>query len=140
MDAQMNQLLKTSALAALLLLVSTTMAQADTVQWKRMNVAATAYNSVAWQTTADKPSIAAWGDKLKPGMRAIAVSRDLIKKGLTHGTKVKIKGLPGVYVVRDKMNARWRNKIDIYMGKNIAAAREWGTHHDIEILVADNNG
>ncbi|WP_242634310.1 3D domain-containing protein [Marinobacter salicampi] len=88
-------------------------------------VTATAYNSVKSQTAGD-PTLTAWGDTLKPGMKAIAVSRDLIEDGLTHGTKVTIEGLPGTYVVRDKMNKRWKNKIDIYMGKDVEAAREWG--------------
>lgn len=108
-------------------------AQADSVEWKELSVSASAYNSVAWQTTTNKPAIAAWGDELRPGMRAIAVSRDLIDQGLTHGARVKIEGLPGVYVVRDKMNSRWSNKIDIYMGKDVAAAREWGVQDDIQI-------
>ncbi|MDX1634686.1 MAG: hypothetical protein R3280_08620 [Marinobacter sp.] len=90
-------------------------------------VTATAYNSVKAQTTIDgDPTLTAWGDTLKPGMKAIAVSRDLIDDGLTHGTEVTIEGLPGTYIVRDKMNKRWDNKIDIYMGNDVKAAREWG--------------
>ncbi|GAB3673620.1 3D domain-containing protein [Salinisphaera aquimarina] len=112
-------------------------AYADSVEWKELSVSATAYNSVAWQTTKNKPAIAAWGDELKPGMRVIAVSRDLIEQGLTNGARVKIEGLPGVYVVRDKMNRRWRKKIDIYMGKDISAAREWGIQKNIQITWAD---
>ena len=92
---------------------------------QKMYVTATAYNSVRAQTNSN-PSIAAWGDRLKPGMKAIAVSRDLLKKGLKRGVKVKISGLPGEYVVLDKMHHRWRNKIDIYMGKDIRAAKRWG--------------
>ncbi|WP_279152166.1 3D domain-containing protein [Photobacterium iliopiscarium] len=92
---------------------------------KKLNVTATAYNSVSAQTDSN-PSIAAWGDRLKPGMKAIAVSRDLLKMGLKHGSKVKISGLPGEYVVLDKMHHRWRRKIDIYMGKNVRAAKNWG--------------
>lgn len=92
---------------------------------QKMHVTATAYNSVRAQTNSN-PSIAAWGDRLKPGMKAIAVSRDLLKKGLKRGVKVKISGLPGEYVVLDKMHHRWRNKIDIYMGKDIRAAKRWG--------------
>ncbi|KMV30483.1 hypothetical protein AB733_10915 [Photobacterium swingsii] len=94
-------------------------------QSKTLNVTATAYNSVRAQTNAN-PSIAAWGDRLKPGMKAIAVSRDLLNMGIKHGTKVKISGLPGEYVVLDKMNKRWSRKIDIYMGKDIQAAKNWG--------------
>ncbi|MES1941736.1 hypothetical protein T5B8_15934 [Salinisphaera sp. T5B8] len=120
-----------------LLCASISSATADSVEWKELSVSATAYNSVAWQTTANKPSIAAWGDELRPGMRAIAVSRDLIKQGLTHGARVKIEGMPGVYVVRDKMNRRWSNKIDIYMGKDVDAAREFGVQHDLRISWAE---
>ncbi|PSV97267.1 3D domain-containing protein [Photobacterium iliopiscarium] len=92
---------------------------------KKLNVTATAYNSVSAQTDSS-PSIAAWGDRLKPGMKAIAVSRDLLKMGLKRGSKVKISGLPGEYVVLDKMHHRWSRKIDIYMGKNVKAAKNWG--------------
>ncbi len=94
---------------------------------KTMEVTATAYNSVESQTKKGDPSTAAWGDELKPGMKAIAVSRDLLQEeGIEHGTAVSIKGLPGKYKVLDKMNKRWKKKIDIYMGENIAQAREWG--------------
>jgi 3D (Asp-Asp-Asp) domain-containing protein len=89
-------------------------------------VTATAYNSVNSQTKAGDPTLTAWGDTLKPGMKAIAVSRDLIDDGLTHGTEVTIEGLPGTYIVRDKMNKRWDDKIDIYMGLDVEAAKEWG--------------
>jgi len=41
-------------------------------------------------------------------------------------TEGKIEGLPGTYIVRDKMNKRWDDKIDIYMGLDIKAAKEWG--------------
>ena len=90
-----------------------------------LKVTATAYNSVKGQT--DKtPNLAAWNNKLIPGMKTIAVSRDLLKVGLTNGVQVKISGLSGTYIVRDKMNKRWREKIDIYMGIDIQAARNWG--------------
>ena len=94
-------------------------------RWSSMEVTATAYNSVSWQTQGD-PRITAWGDTLEPGMKAIAVSRDLLGLGLTHNTPVTIEGLKGTYLVKDKMHRRWRNKIDIYMGKDVKAAREWG--------------
>jgi 3D (Asp-Asp-Asp) domain-containing protein len=93
---------------------------------KTLDVTATAYNSVNWQTKPGNPALAAWGDTLEPGMKAIAVSRDLIDSGLVHNTKVKIKGLDGTYLVKDKMNKRWRMKIDIYMGVDVEKAREWG--------------
>lgn len=93
---------------------------------KRLDVTATAYNSLPAQTDST-PDIAAWGDRLKPGMKAIAVSRDLLKKyGLKHRDKVRISGLKGEYEVLDKMNKRWKKKIDIYMGKDRRKALKWG--------------
>ena len=93
---------------------------------KKIRVVATAYTSHVNQTD-DSPFLAAWNNRLRPGMKIIAVSPDLIKKyGLTNGVKVKISGLPGYYTVRDKMNARLRNHIDIYMGVNKRRALRWG--------------
>ena len=94
-------------------------------EWKTMEVTATAYNSLAYQTSSN-PHITAFGDSLKPGLRYIAVSRDLLKKGLSHNALVKVEGLEGVYLVKDKMNRRWRNRIDIYMGTDVKVARAWG--------------
>ena len=99
----------------------------------RLRVTATAYTSHIGQTDST-PNIAAWGDRLHPGMKAIAVSRDLLKVyGLKHGQKVRIKGLSGEYAVLDKMNKRWRKKIDIYMGMNKRKAFKWG-RRKVEIL------
>ena len=92
---------------------------------KRLLVSATAYNSLPEQTQGD-PNVAAWGDVLTPGLRAIAVSRDLLELGLVRGVRVQIQGLPGEYVVLDKMAKRWRRKIDIYMGVDREAALAWG--------------
>jgi len=90
-----------------------------------LRVRASAYNSVAAQTNA-RPSLAAWGDRLEPGMKAIAVSRDLLAHGLVHRTPVRIDGLDGEYRVLDKMARRWRRKIDIYFGTDVGAAKTWG--------------
>ena len=94
-------------------------------QERVLEVTATAYNSVPDQTQGN-PKITAWGEKLKPGMKAIAVSRDLIPMGLTHGVRAKIDGLPGTYTVMDKLHKKWRRRIDIYMGEDIKAAEQWG--------------
>lgn len=91
-----------------------------------LTVTATAYNAVEHQTKRGNPSLAAWGDILKPGIRAVAVSRDLIALGLDYNEKIEIEGLKGIYVVKDKMNRRWKRKIDIFMGLDEEAAREWG--------------
>lgn len=93
--------------------------------WKTMDVTVSAYNSVPSQT-ANHPSLAAWGDTLRPGMKCIAVSRDLLDLGLAYNTPVKIPGLPGIYHVKDKMHYRWRKRIDVYMGQDVGKAREWG--------------
>ena len=94
-------------------------------QWHPLKVNATAYNSLASQTNSN-PSITAFGDSLKPGMKYIAVSRDLYRLGLKHNTPVKIQGFDGIYWVKDRMNPRMKNKIDIYMGVDVKAAKKWG--------------
>ncbi len=100
--------------------------QCDNTKTETIEVTATAYNSLPEQTHAEHPDVAAWGDKLEPGVKGIAVSRDLINMGLTYNTKVKIEGLPGTYTVLDKMNKRWTKRIDIYMGQNKDRAKDWG--------------
>ena len=92
---------------------------------RSLEVTATAYTSTVDETN-NNPTIAAWGDELEPGMNVIAVSRDLIEMGLDHGTVVSIEELDKEFIVADKMNKRWKKKIDIYMGLDKDAAREWG--------------
>lgn len=92
---------------------------------RSLEVTATAYTSRAAETSGD-PYLAAWNNRLTPGEKAIAVSRDLLELGLTNGVKVRIEGLPGLYTVRDKMSKRWKRRIDIYMGNNLKRARAWG--------------
>ncbi len=93
---------------------------------KMLRVTATAYTSHVGQTDST-PFLAAWNNRLRPGMKVIAVSRDMIKKyGMRNGTKVRIGGLPGYYVVRDKMNKRYQRRIDIYMGLDKRRALRWG--------------
>ena len=60
------------------------------------------------------------------GMKIIAVSKDLIPLGLDYNTQVKIEGDTSIYLVMDKMHSKWKNRIDIYMGNNVKAAKEWG--------------
>nr|WP_243396940.1 3D domain-containing protein [Allomuricauda parva] len=93
--------------------------------WYGHEVTVSAYNSVSWQTQGD-PTIAAWGDTLKPGMKSIAISRDLLKMGFNHNTMVKIDTFPDTFYVKDKMHRRWKNRIDLYMGVDVKKAREWG--------------
>ena len=93
------------------------------------HVTATAYNSLEYQTSAN-PNITAFGDSLKPGMRYIAVSRDLLDSGLVHNTKVKLEGFEHAFIVKDKMNKRWSKRIDIYMGVDVKKAKTWGKKED----------
>jgi LysM repeat protein len=93
---------------------------------KKLRVTATAYSSHRNQTDST-PFLAAWNNRIRPGMKIIAVSRDMLTRyGLRNGSKVKIGGLPGYYTVRDKMNKRYRKRIDIYMGVNRRKALRWG--------------
>ncbi|MGB1581626.1 MAG: 3D domain-containing protein [Nevskiales bacterium] len=127
------------------------MAVKNAANWHKLELVATAYNSVEAQTDST-PDIAAWGDKLKPGMKAIAVSRDLLDMGLTRGSRVWISGLgndlEGEYVVLDKMNKRWKKRIDVYMGEDVKAALRFGKREVVlryqhlaqpqSIVLADN--
>jgi len=109
-------------LLSFLLLFSVSCAETKTLE-----VTATAYNSVESQTKIGDAVTAAWGDQLKPGMKAVAVSRDLLEEeGIEHGSELRISGLPGTYRVLDKMNKRWKMKIDIYRGENGQRAEKWG--------------
>jgi 3D (Asp-Asp-Asp) domain-containing protein len=90
-----------------------------------LSVTAAAYNSTRAQTDAS-PGVGAWGDRLVPGVKAIAVSQDLASLGLRRGTKVRVEGLQGEYMVLDLMPAKWKRHIDIYMGTDVKAARAWG--------------
>lgn len=92
---------------------------------KSLEVTASAYTSSPGETQGD-PNEGAWGDRIEPGVKAIAVSRDLLERGLMRGTEVEIEGLSGTYTVLDKMGRRWERKIDIYMGTDRERALEWG--------------
>lgn len=90
-----------------------------------LEVTATAYNSVPAQTTGD-PALTASGERLRPGMRALAVSDDLFEAGLGFGARVEIDGVPGEWIVMDRMHSRWRRKIDLYMGNDEERALAFG--------------
>ena len=102
---------------------------------QRMTVTATAFNSTPAQTDS-RPTETACGDKLKPGSRVIAVSRDLTEKGLVCGTEVRIEGFDEPWTVADLTAARHEQLIDLYMGRDIKAARAWG-RREVQIAWAD---
>lgn len=121
----MNRHRNTPRLALLATVLSLPLAACDSMETRTEEVTATAYTLSEAETKKGNVGLAAWGDQLEPGMKAIAVSRDLIPQGLGHEAVVEIEGLDGEYVVRDKMNRRWTEKIDILMSDR-ASALEWG--------------
>jgi 3D (Asp-Asp-Asp) domain-containing protein len=114
------------ALCGLVMLTScSTLQKTPPEKLKILTVTATAFNSIAGQGQGN-PNVGAWGDRIAPGLNAVAVSADLIPLGLVRGTRVRIEGLENDYVVLDRMPARWKKRIDIYMGNDVKAARAWG--------------
>lgn len=93
--------------------------------WQTMEVTATSFTLAEEETKRGNVGLTAFGDLLEPTSKAIAVSRDLLRKGLSYGTRIRVEGLPGVYTVRDKMHRRWRDKIDILFARK-KRALEWG--------------
>ena len=87
-----------------------------------MNVTVTMYQPLRWQTDST-PNILADGTRIKTeqasNYKFIAVSRNLLKRWggwLDYGDFVLLKGTnhkDGVYQVRDTMNKRFVNRIDI---------------------------
>jgi len=88
-------------------------------------VMATVYNAVPSQTDST-PLITASNkhiDANNPGKHKwIAVSRDLERYGFTFGVKVCVENagiMNGVWTVEDRMNKRFKNKIDFLVNNNI---------------------
>lgn len=84
---------------------------------------ATIYNAVESQTNSDPFHTAFMFhiDSLNPFKhKIIAVSRDLLKD-FPNGTKVIVEGTDydGIYTVRDKMNKRYANRIDILINEDM---------------------
>ena len=97
-------------------------------QIKPIQVSASVYFPVEEQTDST-PYITADGSKIneeKPGQhRWVAVSRDLLRKWggtIDYGDTLYVKGLnrqmDGIYIVRDTMKKRIKNRIDILVGEN----------------------
>jgi hypothetical protein len=87
-----------------------------------INVSVTMYQPLRWQTDST-PNILADGTRIKTEQASkykfIAVSRNLLKRWggwLDYGDFILLKGTShkdGVYQVRDTMNARYVNRVDI---------------------------
>lgn len=91
---------------------------------RSLTVTATAYNTIRAQTD-NTPHIGACNEPIQRGVNLLAVSPDLMKMGLDCGTRVKVDGF-GEFVVWDKMDDRWKRRIDIHMGRKVEKAEEWG--------------
>ncbi len=77
-----------------------------------IKVDVTAYNAEKGQTD-DSPFTTASNQRVREGI--IAISRDLEEDyGLSFGDKVFLVGI-GVFEVQDRMNRRWKRKVDIFM-------------------------
>jgi 3D (Asp-Asp-Asp) domain-containing protein len=111
-----------AGLVSLLLMGAIT---ASAPEQHRLTVKVTAFNSTRAQTD-DRPNETACGDHIAPGERIVAVSRDLKAAGLECGEEIRIEGLDGSWRVADSMAARHEQRIDIYMGNDVKAARRWG--------------
>jgi 3D (Asp-Asp-Asp) domain-containing protein len=92
---------------------------------RSLEVTATAYNAHPSQTDGDSRE-GAWGHRLEPGTKAVAVSPDLVAMGLTPGRTLRIEGLDGEWRVLDRMPDRWTRRIDLFMDTDVEAARAWG--------------
>ena len=94
----------------------------DEYETEGMHVTVTMYQPVSYQTDST-PNILADGTRIRThsasDYKFIAVSRNLLKRWggwLDYGDFILLKGTDGkdgVYQVRDTMNKRWVNRIDI---------------------------
>ena len=105
-------------------------------------VTATIYHATPEQTDST-PDITASNKKIDLSNplkhRWIAVSRDLEAKGLTFGVKVCVTGagdLDGVWTVQDRMNKRWKHRIDFLVNEDLKGGK-WENVR-VEIINNDN--
>ena len=87
------------------------------------NVTVTAYTSSPKECDAS-PWVTASGWKLKEGDRIVAVSRDL-EKVAPMGSWVFLEGM-GWFRVEDRMNKRWRRRVDVWFGRDREGALAFG--------------
>ena len=100
-------------------------------------VTATIYHAVPGQTD-ETPNITATGFTINTkdpmSHRIIAVSRDLEKRGFKMGVEVCVENagiMSGIWIIRDRMNKRWKNRIDFLVDTNI----KYGKWEDVTIRI-----
>lgn len=76
------------------------------------NIKVTAYNNAPNQTDST-PNITASNRPVYEG--SVALSRDFFKKGVRYGDLLYIDCFDGWYIIEDKMNARFTNRVDIFL-------------------------
>lgn len=76
------------------------------------NIKVTAYNNVPNQTDST-PNITASNRPVHEGI--VALSRDFFKKGVRFGDLLYIDCFDSWYIVEDKMNARFTNRVDVFL-------------------------
>lgn len=113
-------MLKTAAALA-----GMSLAFAAAADYRSTEVTVTAYNAVPAQTDST-PWIGACNVRLREDQRPVAVSRDLFEQGLDCGAEVALEGEEENYIVMDKMHGRHSQRIDLFMGRDVDSAREFG--------------
>ncbi len=112
---------------------------------KKFVARVTAYNPDVLSQN-DNQTKLAFGSTFKIQQKFVAVSRDLEKKGLSNGTKIKIDGLSGIYIVKDRMHKKMRNCIDVAvnnykwsLGKRLKYARNFQPKYRRIWIVKNSN-
>ncbi|MDX5418264.1 MAG: hypothetical protein LPK09_03535 [Hymenobacteraceae bacterium] len=118
--------------------------QKNTQQPETYSVTATVYYPEKGQTDGN-PLITADGSRINPKNpkkhRWIALSRDMLARwggSIQYGDTVWVRGISndmdGIYIVRDTMNSRFRNRIDILVGRRDKIYGRWD---NVEIAKAE---
>jgi len=96
---------------------------------QQVEVTATCYNAVVEQCNEDvKHTATMFVLNLEDpySHRIIAVSRDLESEGFKMNTRVLISGAgdyDGIWTIRDRMNKRWKNKIDFLINLDMPVGK-----------------
>ena len=94
-----------------------------------LTVTATIYHATPAQTdsTPDRTATNFKIDMSNPAIhRIVAVSRDLEAKGFTMNKVILVTGagdMDGLWVIRDRMNKRWTNRIDFLVDTTIKGGK-----------------